>query len=289
MLKGISTQLFLGEELTLDRLKMLQDAGFDRIEILAIPPHFDYRNKNRVQDLAAWLRDQGTFLHSIHTPFSADYQALQARQWFSIASVEQVHRQRAVDEIRRALELCEKVCCPFAVLHMGAPGDPCRLKLLDALYQSLEILVPFALARGTRIALENIPGQLSLLENIRRFLEEAGQNEVGICFDTGHSNLTANPVSEIDAGGTRITTTHLHDSSGRGDDHLPPFEGTIPWQEVVRSFERIGYSGCWMLEVKAGHQLPQKVLHTARRAFDRLETTWEQAVVQKEKAYTPSS
>ncbi len=88
MLKGISTQLFLEEELTLDRLKELQDAGFDRIEILAIPLHFDYRNKNRVQDLAAWLQDQGTFLHSIHTPFSADYQALQARQWFSITSSE---------------------------------------------------------------------------------------------------------------------------------------------------------------------------------------------------------
>jgi sugar phosphate isomerase/epimerase len=131
MLKGISTQLFLEEELTVDRLKELQDAGFDRIEILAIPPHFDYRSKNKVQDLAAWLRDQGTFLYSIHTPFSADYQALQARQWFSVASVEQVHRQQAVDEVRRALELCEKVFCPFAVIHMGASGDPYRLKLLD--------------------------------------------------------------------------------------------------------------------------------------------------------------
>ena len=88
MLKGISIQLFLREELTLDRFETIRDAGFDRNEILAIPPHFDYKNKNKVQDLAAWLRDQETFLHSIHTPFSADYQALQARQWLSVASSE---------------------------------------------------------------------------------------------------------------------------------------------------------------------------------------------------------
>ena len=288
MLKGISSQLFLEEELTLDHLQIVQDAGFDRIEIVAIPPHFEYRNKRRVQELAAWLGDQGAFLHSIHTPFSSDYQAMKAQQWLSVASVERIHRQKAVDEIRRALELCEQVSCPFAVLHMGSPGDPYRLKLLDALYQSLEILVPFALARGTRIALENIPGQLSLLENIRRYLEESGQKEVGICFDTGHSNLTADPVHEIDAAGGRILTTHLHDNLGKKDDHLLPFEGTISWPEVVRSFERTEYSGCWMLEVKAGGESPESVLHAARSVCDRFESILEQVKNQPEGALTPS-
>ena len=283
MLKGISTQLFLEEELTLNRLKTLRAAGFDRIEILAIPPHFDYRDKTRLQDMAAWLRDQGTILHSIHTPFSMDYQAMKASQWLSVASPEKARRRAAVDEVCRAMEFFEKAFCPFAVVHMGAPGDSNRLKLLDALYESLEVLVPFASARGMKIALENIPGELSLLENMRRFLEEAGQEEVGICFDTGHSNLMANPVSEIAAGGSRIVTTHLHDNRGKDDDHLLPFEGKIPWEEVLRAFQKIDYSGCWMLEVKGGDQSPDGVLQAAGRVFDRLEAILERAQTQDER------
>ena len=288
MLKGISTQLFLEEELTLYRLKTLQAAGFDRIEILAIPPHFDYRDKPRLQVLASWLRDQGAILHSIHTPFSTDYQALKARQWLSVASPEKTRRRAAVDEVRRAMEFCERVICPFAIVHMGAPGDSNQLKQLDALYESLEVLVPFASARGMRIALENIPGELSLLENIRRFLEEAGQEDVGICFDTGHSNLAANPVGEIDAGGSRIVTTHLHDNRGKDDDHLLPFEGIIPWQEVLLAFRTIDYSGCWMLEVKAGDQSPDGVLQAAGRIFDRFEAILERTQTQHERVVQPS-
>ena len=53
----------------------------------------------------------------------------------------------------------------------------------------LETLLPFAAARGVRLALENIPNELSPVERIRHFLEDAQLPEVGICFDSGHSHL----------------------------------------------------------------------------------------------------
>ena len=289
MFKGISTQLFLEEKLSIERLKAIQDEGYDCIEILAIPPHFDYRDKQLVAKLAAWLRDQDSFLASIHTPFSTDYQALKVRQWLSLSDPERLQRQKALDEIRLALEITEKVACPVAVVHAGAPGDRHGLKLLEALYQSLEVLIPFAEARGVKIVLENIPNDLSRLDNLVRFLEDADLPSVGICFDTGHSNLQANLCDEINIGGPWITAVHLHDNLGKRDEHLLPFEGTIHWEEVLQAFEKIQYSGSWMLEVKAGEHDPRKLLGSARQVFDQFELIIEQTRAKRQGALTSSS
>ena len=88
MQKGISTYLFADEKLTINHLKSLQSSGFKRLEIFALKPHFDYHQKKEVSALAAWLIDQGSFLHSIHTPFCLDYQARGYLEWLSIGETE---------------------------------------------------------------------------------------------------------------------------------------------------------------------------------------------------------
>lgn len=273
MLKGISTHLFAAEKLSIKRLESIRDAGFDSIEIFALPPHFDYRNRQEISDLGDWLADQGSFLNSIHTPFYVEDQAHAGRLWLSLADPERMKRQLAVDEIRRCLEFTERIHCPLAVAHMGSPGDAHRLKYLDAVYWSLNLLIPFASSRGVRIVLENIPNTLSSLETMRSFLEEANLKEIGICFDTGHSHLQGNVADEIRAGGPWILTTHLHDNGGKEDDHLLPYEGTIEWPKVLQALEGIGYKGCHLLELKAGGHPPEEVVKRALRTFEQFEAT----------------
>lgn len=276
MKKGLSTYLFVDERLALEQLKAVQAHGFDALEIFALRPHFDYRDKKLTSDLASWLTDQNGFLQSLHTPFSRDYQARFSHPWLSIGEPERIRREQAVDEIRRALEFAEKVAFPLAVVHMGAPEDDLSPRRLDAIYYSLETLIPFARDRGVRLALENIPNRLSRLAQMRRFVEEAGLREVGICFDVGHAHLASDPASEINDGGPWIVSTHVHDNDGKADEHLLPFEGGIEWPRVLEAFESIQYQGNWVVELKKRNRTAAEVLKLAGQCFDRFKKCQEE-------------
>ena len=276
MKQGLSTHLFVEEKLSLERLKEVRVLGFETLEIFALKPHFDYQDKKLAADLAIWLRDQGRFLQSIHTPFCVDYQARASREWLSIADPERLRREKAVDEIRRSLEFSERVSFPLAVVHMGAPEDRLSHRHLDAIYSSLETLVPFAEARGVTLALENIPNELSTVEGMRRFLEDAQLGKVGICFDSGHSHLQADPHTEIRDGEGRIVTTHLHDNHRKKDEHLLPFDGDIDWTKVLESLEVVQYSGSLIMELKVGNRSPEAVMKLARERFDRFSMCQEE-------------
>ncbi|HEU0008120.1 MAG TPA: sugar phosphate isomerase/epimerase family protein [Terriglobia bacterium] len=281
MKQGLSTHLFVEEKLSLERLKEVRAFGFDTLEIFALKPHFDYQDKKLAADLATWLRDQAGFLQSLHTPFCMDYQASASRQWLSIADPERLHREKAVDEIRRSLEFSEKVSFPFAVVHMGAPEDRFSHRYLDAIYNSLETLLPFAAARGVRLALENIPNELSPVERIRHFLEDAQLPEVGICFDSGHSHLRADPHGEIRDGEGWIVATHLHDNHRKKDEHLLPFDGDIDWTKVLEAFGDIQYPGSLIMELKAWNRPLEAVMKLARERFDRFSKCQEELMEMK--------
>jgi len=278
MKQGLSTHLFVEEKLSLERLKEVRSLGFETLEIFALKPHFDYQDKKLAADLAIWLRDQGGFLQSIHTPFCMDYQARSSREWLSIADPERLRREKAVDEIRRSLEFSERISFPLAVVHMGAPEDRLSDRHLDAIYYSLETLQPFAEARGVTLALENIPNELSTVEGMRRFLEDAQLGKVGICFDSGHSHLQADPHEEIRDGEAKIIATHLHDNHRKKDEHLLPFDGDIEWSKVLEALEAIEYSGSLTLELKAWNRPPEAVMRLARERFDRFSKCQEDLV-----------
>jgi sugar phosphate isomerase/epimerase len=281
MLTGLSTYLFLNEPLTVERLQLIRSTGFDRTEIFALKPHFDYSDASLKKSLTSWLQDQGSFLHSIHTPFSRDYQALCNGEGLSIGHLERGERQKAIDEIQRCLDFFENVSFPYAIVHMGAPGDPYSLRHLDALYHSLEILIPFSTSRKITLLLENIPNQLSTLERMVRFMEEAHFEGIGFCLDLGHSFLQADPVAEIQLGAKRLRSTHLHDNNGRQDDHLFPFEGNLPWKQILGTLIESGYQGCHLLELRSRGQDPLMELIQAAQTMDRLRQLQEEILSEK--------
>ena len=281
MKKALSTHLFVQEPLTTEVLESIRAAGFEGTELFAVKPHFDYGNQRQMNDLASWFSDHASFLQSIHTPFCVDYQAGANREWLSIGDPERVRRQIAIDAIRWTLELAERVPLPHAVVHMGTPDDRHTAKHLDAIYYSLETLVPFAEARGTRLLLENIPNGLSRIERMRRFLEDAHLERVGLCFDSGHAHLNASVEGEIRDGGPWIIATHLHDNYGVRDEHLLPFEGSIDWLKVLQAFEATSYQGSWTLEVKAGNRSSEGALKQAFHCFDRFQECQEELLEMK--------
>src|SRR5262245_21741296 len=99
MFRGISTHLFVAGSLNLEQLEAVVSSGFERIEIFALKPHFDYQNKQFISEIASWFSDHDGSLNSIHTPFSTDYQAGGGSGWLSIGDPEKFKREKALDEI----------------------------------------------------------------------------------------------------------------------------------------------------------------------------------------------
>lgn len=101
---------------------------------------------------------------------------------------------------------------------------------------------------------------------------------VGICWDTGHGNLTGNShnykahntpqflpygnqYESLTKIGGRLKALHIHDNNGMDDDHLPPFFGTIQWKEVLRGLRDIGYRHSFTFEAHyAVRRLPPALL-----------------------------
>jgi len=102
---------------------------------------------------------------------------------------------------------------------------------------------------GVRLAFEN--GEtLGSLEYALDLCDRLGPDRAGICVDTGHAALgDLGPARALRMAGSRLITTHLQDNHGGSDEHLPPGDGTIDWDEVARALAEIRYPGCLMLEL----------------------------------------
>lgn len=106
------------------------------------------------------------------------------------------------------------------------------------------------------IALENTPYRYSKsVKDILEIIEKVNQPNLGICFDSGHSNICNLSLKrEILSCKNKLFTTHFHDNMGnrkkvsitdknisKYDLHLVPGLGIINWVEVNKTLDEINY------------------------------------------------
>lgn len=74
---------------------------------------------------------------------------------------------------------------------------------------------------------------------------------VGMNLDVGHANLTGDLFQLIERFGHRLYSTHLHDTDGTRDGHLPPGQGTVAWDALFSLLAAMPYEGPFHLEFPA--------------------------------------
>ena len=95
--------------------------------------------------------------------------------------------------------------------------------------ERIKKITEYAKNLGVKVAFENtkIQGYLEyVLENIK-------DDNVGICFDTGHYHVHFDDKFNFEFFKNRIFAVHLHDNDKSDDLHLLPFDGTIDWNYVI--------------------------------------------------------
>jgi sugar phosphate isomerase/epimerase len=238
MLKAVSTYIHIRERLQAAILQRLAEGGVAALEIFAARSHFDYASPSHVQEIAAWFAERPEIeFRSMHAPLYA------AGEWgrfdsppLNIAGVERKERVEAMDEIKRAVEVAERLPFRYLVLHLGAQGEHFSERKFEGALSSIEHLRAFAKPLGVELLVENIPNELTAPQKLVELIQTLHFDDLGVCLDVGHAHLEPGVEEAFEALKPFIRSVHVHDNHGMKDEHLWPGEGTIDW---VRSAEQL--------------------------------------------------
>ena len=234
MLKAMSSYVMVRERLNAGMLNVLVHGGAQAIELFCAKQHFDYTDRVQIKEIASWFSSHPVELHSMHSPlYSDDDWGRHGGQEINIAQTDRASAIRAMDEIKRAIEVAEVLPFKFLIQHIGSPNESYSVKKFDAAMTAIEHLRAFAKPLGVRILVENIPNELSEPERLVELIKMAHFNDVGVCFDTGHANMMNGVMRDFETLKDMIRSTHIHDNPRDKDNHLWPGEGTIDWKETM--------------------------------------------------------
>jgi len=285
MQRILSTYLSVSRKLTPEFLAQVAENGFTALEIFCSRAHFDYSSKEEIQLIKGMLEHQKLQLVSLHAPTSKDASAMRESGIpLSVCEVERVRRIEAMDEFKRAIDVAEELPFSRMVLHMGGSRETADPRKRDAAFSTLEHLVLHAKHVGVTLCVENTLSELGQPAYLRTFVDETRLTDLRFNFDIGHAHLSDGEETERIAKAFEpmrelVASVHLHDNHGEKDEHLPPYDGSIDWQNaisVLNSAPERSLAIVLELKEKTGADSPDMAeqLAAARTAMDKFEKAW---------------
>lgn len=171
-------------------------------------------------------------------------------------------RKISVDRIKQVFELAQYFRPVKIVCH--ASFDERYYVFGDELWLESSIktwkeLIALAEDHQTVIALENVYEKNP--DILHRLFDALSSDRMCFCFDTGHFNVFSyEPLSVwLKAMGKYIGHLHLHDNFGKLDEHLPPGNGTFPFEELFKFLRSIKANPTMTLEAHNLNNLLQSL------------------------------
>jgi len=258
---GLSTGCFYRTSI-FDCLEAIRNSGFGLIEVCSFPAHLDYHNLDAVRAAKRRIDELGLEPYSMHAPFADE---------IDITSMDSQGRGRARDELMRAADAAGALNVRYLVIHPGPEtgGFP-KQERFHRMENAAGVLNEVSQAcreRGAALVLENMLPHLfsGRVRDLLWVLGALETTEVGICLDTGHAHLSGDLRTVAHKLSGHLWMMHATDNHGQEDEHLPPGDGQIDWQRLLRQMLSIGFRGAIVLEV-AGQADGEATLDGARRA-----------------------
>jgi sugar phosphate isomerase/epimerase len=276
---GISTQFHRKQRVTVDLLESLRKAGYNRIELFCNRPHIDFHDRSLLRAIGRWFEENALPAPSIHLPFLED--TGNERRWITPLDPERRQREAAIDEMKRCLELAERVHPEYVVMHLGNPGESFNPVCFDYAYAAIFQIRQFSgvkvmvenipneistIDRRVKVMVENIPNEISTIDRLQEFKAVSELFDIGICYDTGHGHLQG-VTGDLDF----VNATHIHDNHGERDEHLWPFDGKIDWPAFIEKLVLAKYTGTLIFEARGDN------LQHGGNVRSRLRDLWDEA------------
>ena len=159
--------------------------------------------------------------------------------------------------------------CQYWVIHPLLPFGTEDIKkgLADETWKSnvsfMKTLLKIAKKYHVTVCVENTPFRgfsLAAPQQVLKLVREINDNNLKICLDTGHVAVfrDLSPGDSIRQLAEEIKVLHVHDNGGEKDEHLPPYEGIIDWQDFSSALKETGFDGVLSLESVPKESLPTK-------------------------------
>ncbi len=176
-------------------------------------------SKTEFGQVAAKFLDHGRRI-TLHGPF------MDLSPGSSDPAILDITRHR-LDQV---LELVSDVPVRTVVCHAGYDSSRYGFSLEDWMEKALETWSWFGneIRRlGSRLMLENVYEKHA--HDLAPLFDNLNQTEIGFCFDAGHMHAfgDASMHDWLKVLGHRIGQVHLHDNTGKDDEHLALGKGTI--------------------------------------------------------------
>lgn len=275
MQRAISTHLLVRHRLNTIWLDRIWNSGIPMVEFFCARQHLDYHSKSQLGELTSWFGDAEMKLHSVHAPiFNDDCSGRSGPSAvIDISEVSKPKRIMHVDEVKRSIEIAERIPFRYLVLHLGVAGQQYDDGRVEAAFNSVEELSLFAAHRGVQVLLENIPSGIASAERLVYFVNTM-HLDVNFCFDLGHANLMEGVDHAFSLMGPRIRSTHIHDNDGVDDRHLAPTSGrggTVDWPATMQLLRSRQDQYPLLLELKDPGDSANP-LEGVRQIFEKLES-----------------
>ena len=165
-----------------------------------------------------------------------------------------IEETRSCMEILKPFPSCSVITVVIPAFSLSAMtvDKESYLRLWTRLAEKLRAMLDIAEEGGKKLALEILPASLlGGLQGLLRLIDSLGSPNFGYNFDTGHAWASREAIELVPgmlAG--RIFGTHLKDNDQTKNVSLPPGEGSIPWDPLIKNLLSTGYRGNFDLEIR---------------------------------------
>jgi len=181
--------------------------------------------------------------YSIHAPICD----------INIASLNERIREASVEEMLRTMEHANRMGIKMITIHPGLYSTVLHGvndRSAGLAKRSLKTIEKCSEEYGVIAAIENMPSlRIMMGQTPKDLLELIDGTDLVICFDIGHANTMGLIDECIDAFGKRIANIHIHDNTGKSDDHMTIGDGEIDFIKVLSKLR--WYNGNYIIESKS--------------------------------------
>ena len=200
--------------------------------------------------------DAGITISQVHGPW----------RWPPQDATEEDRAER-MEKMKRSIRGTAVLGCKNWIVHPIMPyginelGTDDAQKTWDLNVVFMRELLACAKEHDIIICFENMPMpnfSLGSVEAIMRFVNEMNDDHFRVCLDTGHVNVFPGQTlyDAVHMIGDKLQALHVHDNSGKSDEHRLPWLGTADWEGFGRALREIGFDGVFSYETGPAIALP---------------------------------
>ncbi len=229
-----------------ERLRMAAQAGFDGVD-------FDQAGEWTEEQARDAVRESGVFVHN----------AINHAHWQQrLTSEKEEERNQGRANIEHCLRVSHAAGGSGVLVVVGQSKDGPAEVIVERCRQEIKKLIPVAAALGQMILVENVGNGMmydankppeQLPDQFIKFVDSFNSPWVGMYYDIGNNYRHGQPGDWIRAFGRRCVKLDVKGGSrkGKGGD-ITSETDEIPWADVRKALDEIGFAGWATAEVGGG-------------------------------------